>query len=71
MKVMELVKDNIDEYQDKIIHPYIFKDIYDNLKNSDYFSDFIAKNPNNSWFIFSDYCVDDQKKPNNQNLIFR
>ena len=65
MKVMELVKDNIDEYQDKIIHPYIFKDIYDNLKNSDYFSDFIAKNPNNSWFIFSDYCVDDQKKPNN------
>ena len=50
----------------QIVHPEFYVDVYENLKSSSFFKDFAINNKNsNSWFIFSDYCLDDKNKPNN------
>lgn len=59
------IHENIDEYKTKLLHPLLLSDFYKNLKRSKGFNDFISQNNAASWFIFSDYCLDDRNKPNN------
>lgn len=58
--------DNKKDYCSKLIHPYFTKEIYENLKQTEQLQSFIINNSKvNKWLIFSDYCLDDQNKPNN------
>ncbi len=53
------------DYKTELLHPYFLTNFYENLESSKDLHDFISKNNVSTWFIFSDYCLDDRKKPNN------
>lgn len=59
------INENMQDYKTKLLHPYLISNFYENLKNAENFQNFISKNQNSTWFIFSDYCLDDNNKPKN------
>lgn len=59
------ITEDLDVYKTQLLHPYLLSHIYENLESSKGFRDFIFKNDVATWFIFSDYCLDDKNKPNN------
>lgn len=59
------VNENMDDYKKNLMHPYFFLDFYENLSKAQNLINFIMKNEVTTWFIFSDYCLDDRNKPNN------
>lgn len=57
---------NKDDHLNLLIHPNIMVEIYENFSKSEYLNTFIQQNNNvTSWFVFSDYCLDDKNKPSN------
>lgn len=66
MKFEYLHTSDRDKHLSRLVHPIFIEDIHKNLKNCANFIKFINMNKGvKTWFIFSDYCLDDKEKPNN------
>lgn len=63
-RLLDITEDT-DVYKTELLHPYLLSHIYADLELSVGFNNFIFNNDVATWFIFSDYCLDDKNKPNN------